>query len=277
MKGSDYQRIAVAIRYLEKHAETQPSLDKLAKHLGLSEYHLHRLFKRWVGVTPKDFIQVLTLSKAKRLLAESKSLLETSLAVGLSGTARLHDLFVTHEAMTPGEFKNGARGINIHWSVCTTPFGNALIAATDRGICAFSFARTIKELTERWPEATLIENARKIAPYAAEIKARMQGEPGTQITLVLNGSAFQVKIWKALLALTEGEVVAYGDLADRVGAPDAARAVGSAVGANPIGYLIPCHRVIKSTGVIGDYRWGSDRKQVLLAVEGARVRVRAKR
>lgn len=272
MKGSDYRRIAAAIRYLEEHQESQPPLAALSAHLSLSEFHLHRLFKRWAGITPKDFLQVLTLAKARRLLAESKSVLETSLEVGLSGAARLHDLFVLHEAMTPGEYKSGARGVEMFWSRSASPFGEVLIAATHRGVCSLSFDGDVADLAVRWPEANLVECPERIAPIAREVSARMRGERGAALNLVLKGSSFQVKVWEALLAIPEGHVMSYSALAKSIGLPQASRAVGAAVGANPIGYLIPCHRVIRSTGVIGDYHWGSDRKRALLIVEGARAR-----
>jgi AraC family transcriptional regulator of adaptative response/methylated-DNA-[protein]-cysteine methyltransferase len=271
-KGSDYRRVAAAIRFLEQHADAQPSLTRLAAHLGLSEYHLHRLFKRWAGVTPKDFVQMLTLVRAKRLLAEAKSVLETSLEVGLSGPARLHDLFVTLEAMTPGDYKERGKGLVVRWARVETPFGPALFAATERGLCALSFGGGPRELAARWPGATLVESPRSLAPFAAAACARMRGEATEPLTLVARGTSFQLKIWAALLALPEGAVTSYGELAAAVGEPGASRAAGTAVGANPIAVLIPCHRVLRATGVLGDYRWGQERKCALLASQGARRR-----
>lgn len=276
MNRSDYSRVEAAIRYLEDHAQDQPSLGELARQAGLSEFHFQRLFRRWAGVTPKDFLQCLTLSHAKVLLAESASLLETSQAVGLSGPGRLHDLFLTLEAMTPGDYKRGGRGLAIHWGVHPTPFGEALFAATERGLCGLSFLEeagpgtALAELRGRWPEATLVQAPARTTPIAQAVTSRMRGEPAAPLALLVAGSPFQVQVWKAMLAIPEGRVASYQGLARLAGAPGASRAVGTAAAHNPIGYLIPCHRVIRSTGALGGYHWGGLRKQALLAVEGAR-------
>lgn len=276
MNRSDYSRVEAAIRYLEDHAQDQPSLGELARHVGLSEFHFQRLFRRWAGVTPKDFLQCLTLSHAKALLAESASLLETSQEVGLSGPGRLHDLFLTLESMTPGDYKRGGRGLAIHWGIHPTPFGEALFAATERGLCGLSFLEeedpgmALAELRGRWPEATLAQAPVRTAPIAQAVASRMRGEPATPLALLLAGSPFQVQVWKAMLAIPEGRLASYQGLARLAGAPGASRAVGTAAAHNPIGYLIPCHRVIRSTGALGGYHWGGLRKQALLAVEGAR-------
>jgi AraC family transcriptional regulator of adaptative response/methylated-DNA-[protein]-cysteine methyltransferase len=276
MKGSDFQRVAEAIRFVDAHAAEQPRLAEIAGRLGLSEFHFHRLFRRWAGVTPKDFLQALTLAQAKRLLADSTSLLETSLTLGLSGTGRLHDLFLGLEAMTPGEFKTGGAGLTIGWKILPTPFGEALFAATDKGLCALAFvdgaeaAAPAAFLRDRWPEARLRENRALVAPYAREAAARMRGAAARRLSLAPRGTAFQVKVRQALLAIPEGRVATYRDLAAAIGQPGAVRAVGTACAANPIAYLIPCHRVIRATGAVGDYRWGAERKTALLAVEGAR-------
>jgi AraC family transcriptional regulator, regulatory protein of adaptative response / methylated-DNA-[protein]-cysteine methyltransferase len=277
MGGSDYSRVEQAIRYLEQNAREQPDLAELANHVGLSEFHFQKLFRQWAGVTPKDFLQCLTLNRAKALLSESHSLLETSLEVGLSGTSRLHDLFLNLEAMTPGEFKRAGEGLAIQWGVHATPFGEALFAITGRGLCGLGFlgdeprSAAVAELQARWPEAKLTEASIQTEPYAREVVSRMMGQPTGTLSLLLKGSPFQVQVWKALLAIPEGKVVSYRDLAQLAGAPGASRAVGTALAMNPIGYLIPCHRVIRSTGAIGDYHWGSLRKQALLGVEGARA------
>jgi AraC family transcriptional regulator of adaptative response/methylated-DNA-[protein]-cysteine methyltransferase len=274
--SSDYDRIEQAIHFLAARVDQQPSLSEVAGHLGLSEHHFQRMFKRWAGVTPKDFLQHLTLLQAKRLLSGRVSMLETSLEVGLSGTGRLHDLFLSHEAMTPGEFKRGAAGIAIAWGFHPTPFGTALFAVTERGLCGLSFVpggeegEAIATLKARWPGASFREDPARSAPVAAEVTARMQGEARGPLSLLLNGTPFQVKVWEALLAIPEGDVMTYGDLAVAAGAPGASRAVGTALASNPIGYLIPCHRVIRATGAIGEYRWGSARKQAMLALEASR-------
>lgn len=275
MNRSDYSRVEAAIRYLEDHARDQPSLGELARHVGLSEFHFQRLFRRWAGVTPKDFLQCLTLSHAKALLAESASLLETSQEVGLSGPGRLHDLFLNLESMTPGDYKRGGLGLAIHWGVHPTPFGEALFAATERGLCGLGFLEegpgtALAELRERWPEATLVQEPARTAQIAQSVASRMRGEPATPLALLLAGSPFQVQVWKAMLAIPDGRVASYHGLARLAGTPGASRAVGTAAAHNPIGYLIPCHRVIRSTGVLGGYHWGGLRKQALLAVEGAR-------
>lgn len=272
----DYDRIERAIRYLEAHAASQPSLAEVAEHLGLSEAHFHRMFHRWAGVTPKDFVQFLTLGRAKQLLADARSVLDASLEVGLSGSGRLHDLFVSIEALTPGEYKRGGAGVAIAWAVHPTPLGPALFAATERGLCGLTFLgpegqeRAIADLRDRWPHAEFQPDAVATAPYAAEVSARMQGGPTRPLALLLKGTPFQLKVWEALLAVPEGRVMSYQGLATAAGMPSATRAVGTAMGANPIGYLIPCHRVIRAGGEIGEYRWGAVRKRVLLAIEGAR-------
>ena len=282
MGDSDYSRVAQAIQYLESHAAEQPSLATLAGHIGLSEFHFQRLFKRWAGVSPKDFLGCLTLQRAKGLLGDSRTLLDASLELGLSGPSRLHDLFLKIEAMTPGEFKQGGLGLAIRWGAHGTPFGEALFAATDRGLCGLSFLgeapleAELQRLRARWPRAELREDPARTAPLAAEAAARMQGGPRRPLALVLAGTPFQVKRWEALLASPEGAAATYQDLARRIGAPGASRAVGTALGQNPIGYLIPCHRVIRASGAIGEYHWGRVRKQALLGVEGARALARAK-
>lgn len=282
MSASDYTRVEQAIRYLETHAKDQPGLAELARHASLSEFHFQRLFREWAGITPKDFLQCLTLNRAKALLAESRSVLETTLEVGLSGTGRLHDLFLNLEAMTPGEFKRGGEGLSISWGIHTTPFGEVLLAVTGRGLCALSFLeegsrqQVVSELQARWPGAVLAENSLQTEAVAKEVTARMLGNPPKPLSLLLKGSPFQIQVWKALLAVPEGQIVSYRELARLVGSPGATRAVGSALAMNPVGYLIPCHRVIRSTGAIGEYHWGTTRKRALLGVEGARCLAKEK-
>ncbi len=278
MSGSDYSRVEQAIRYLEHHAQDQPDLLVLARQAGLSTFHFQRLFRRWAGITPKAFLQCLTLGHAKTLLAESRSLLDTSQELGLSGTGRLHDLFLNLEAMTPGEYKRAGAGLVIRWGVHATPFGAALFAVTERGLCALSFLEedapgtALAKLRTRWPGATLVEEALATEPCALEVTARMLGTARQPLSLLLQGSPFQIKVWQALLAIPDGQVASYQGLAELAGFPKASRAVGSALARNPIGYLIPCHRVIRATGALGEYQWGTARKRALLAVEGARLR-----
>jgi AraC family transcriptional regulator of adaptative response/methylated-DNA-[protein]-cysteine methyltransferase len=277
----DYRLVAAAIAYLEANHRSQPSLEELAAHLALSPFHLQRLFKRWAGISPKRFVQFLTVEHAKQLLAESYNLLDAAYATGLSGPGRLHDLFVAVEAMTPGEFKLGGRGLTIRYGFHTTPFGECLLAVTTRGICGLNFVGPgrrkgeLDGLVARWPAAYLVEDPDVTAPLVRSIFA--EREPGagngTQrqntLRLLLAGTNFQVKVWEALLRIPPGSACTYEDVARWIGQPSASRAVGGAVGANAIAYLIPCHRVIRKSGVIRDYRWGSTRKKAILGWEAA--------
>jgi AraC family transcriptional regulator of adaptative response/methylated-DNA-[protein]-cysteine methyltransferase len=282
-KNTDYQLIAAAIAYLEENHQGQPSLEELAEHLAVSPYHLQRLFTRWAGISPKRFVQFLTVEHAKQLLADSHTLLETAYATGLSGPGRLHDLFVGVEAMTPGEFKLGGRGLTIRYGFHATPFGECLLATTERGICGLTFVGDEDELANlhgRWPAAHLVEDSQGTAGVAQRIfgpglLAAHHEEPspsnGAPLRLLLAGTNFQIKVWDALLRIPPGSVCTYEDIAQRIGQPSAARAVGGAVGSNAIAYLIPCHRVIRKSGVIRDYRWGATRKKALLTWEAAQV------
>lgn len=274
-KLNEYRVVEKAIRYLWEHAERQPSLEDVAEHVSLSKYHFHRTFRGWAGVTPKQFLSYLTIERAKSLLRDAQPVLRAAHESGLSGAGRLHDLFVTVEAMTPGEYRRAGAGVGVRYAFYPSPFGEALLAATDRGLCAVGFtddrdrAAAVADLAERWPGAELIA-----APeIAEEFAGRIFPIPSAsgRIRLHLKGTNFQLRVWEALLRIPAGKVVRYGDVARAVGAPRAARAVGAAVGSNPIAYLIPCHRVIRSTGTIGDYRWGSDRKRAMLGWEGARA------
>ncbi len=276
MSSSDYSRVERAIRFLADHAAEQPGLEAVAEEVGLSPFHFQRLFQRWAGVSPKRFLQVLTLEEAKRMLAESRSLLVVSHAVGLSGPSRLHDLFLTLERMTPGEYKAQAGGLTVHWGLEETPFGPALFAALERGLCGLSFLQeeglegALAELRARWPGARLEAAPSRTRGHAEALDARLRGLPGQPLSLVLKGTPFQLRTWEALLRVPPGRAVAYRDLAVLSGAPEAVRAVGTAVGQNPIAWLIPCHRVIQATGALGQYHWGAPRKQAILAFERAR-------
>lgn len=278
--SADYHLVAKAIAYLEERYSDQPGLDELADYLGLSPFHLQRLFKRWAGISPKRFLQFVTLGHAKELLAASHSVLDATFATGLSGPGRLHDLFVTVEAMTPGEFKLGGRGLVIVYGIHLSPFGSCLLAVTDRGVCGLSFlgaagARAeIESLRSRWPNATLIEDPATTAPYLSQIfpadgASRSPGTSQQALRLLLAGTNFQLKVWEALLRIPSGTVCSYEDVAAAISQPTASRAVGGAVGANQIAFLIPCHRVIRKSGVIRDYRWGTIRKKAILAWEAA--------
>lgn len=277
MSSSDYSRVERAIRFLTAHAVEQPSLERVAEEVGLSPFHFQRLFQRWAGVSPKRFLQVLTLEEAKRMLAESRSLLDVSHTVGLSGPSRLHDLFLGLERMTPGEYKAQAEGLTVRWGVADTTFGPALFAALDRGLCGLSFLLdengegALGELQARWPGARLVADAASMRSYAEALEVHLRGGTDRPLGLVLKGTPFQVRIWEALLRVPSGQAISYRDLAALAGSPRALRAVGTAVGQNPIACLIPCHRVIQATGALGQYHWGAPRKQALLAFERVRT------
>jgi AraC family transcriptional regulator of adaptative response/methylated-DNA-[protein]-cysteine methyltransferase len=274
---SDYDRIARVIRYLDEHHRLQPGLGQLAKVAGLSPFHFHRLFSAWAGVTPKDFLQCLTLEHVKALLHQGRDVLSASLEVGLSGPGRLHDLCVSLEAASPGELKSGGIGLTIVFGFAATPFGDCLIGECERGICHLAFIdgdgpdAALDELRDGWPGTRLRRNDRIVADLASRIFAG-PGRGGKRPTLraFVKGTAFQVRVWRALLRVRPGALVTYGQLAAAIGQPSAARAVGSAVGQNPVSYLIPCHRVIRETGVIGDYRWGRVRKRAIIGWEASR-------
>jgi len=273
---NDFARIATVIRYLDENHAGQPGLADLAANLGLSESHFHRLFHRWAGVTPKDFLQCLTVEHAKRRLRESTSVLEAALEAGLSGPGRLHDLLVTIEAASPGEFKSGGLGLEIEWGVAQSPFGRCSLGWNERGICHLTFSDTEatmaepSKLREDWPNATLHRNDGE-ARHQARIIFGRNPQAATPLKVFVRGTLFQLKVWRALLRVPEGYVASYGSIADAIGQPNAARAVGTACGSNAIAYLIPCHRVIRETGIVQGYRWGNVRKRALLAWEYAKL------
>jgi AraC family transcriptional regulator of adaptative response/methylated-DNA-[protein]-cysteine methyltransferase len=272
---SDYERIAEAIAFIVERAEQQPRLDEIAAHLHLSPFHCQRLFSRWAGITPKRFLQVLTLERAKSLLDASRPLLDVSYAVGLSSGSRLHDHFVQLEAVTPGEYKAGGAGLVIEHAVHTTPFGRAFIAVTPRGICHFAFlddaddGSQLAGLADQWPRATFRENRRRTG---AMVRAMFDGKPPPDrpLSLHVHGTNFQISVWKALLRIPPGTVASYAQVAAAIGQPRAARAVGLAAAGNPVAFLIPCHRVIRGSGHIGGYHWGAVRKHAIHAWETAR-------
>ena len=273
----DYQRIAKAIYYLKESALEQPSLDEVAGQIGLSPYHFQRLFRRYAGVSPKRFLQHLTSEYAKELLKQSTSVLETSFSVGLSSPGRLHDLLISVEAVTPGEFKTGGAGLNIDYGIHCTPFGACLLGLTERGICRLEFVdhdnrdEIIQRLFQAWPEAQINENP---ATTGKMIELIFQPQKTHQpLPLLLKGTNFQLKVWQALLQIPEGTITSYGYLAKKLGRPKANRAVGTAIGNNPIGYLIPCHRVLRGDGGLGGYRWGTGRKLVILGKELCKTEV----
>ncbi|MGD1018388.1 MAG: methylated-DNA--[protein]-cysteine S-methyltransferase [Verrucomicrobiia bacterium] len=271
----DYARIERALRFLNAHYLRRPTLDEIAAHIHLSPFHFERLFRRWAGTSPKRFLQYLTKEHAKTLLQDSGSLLDAAYESGLSGTGRLHDLFVSCEAVTPGEYKRRGEGVTIEYGFHPTPFGECLLARTERGICALRFPPTpsrqtaLRELRDDWPAARFVKDDDKTGEICRRIFGGAAEDPRTPFHLHLRGTNFQLKVWQALLTIPSGKLVNYGGLAAKIGAPKASRAVGSAVGRNPIAWLIPCHRVIRSLGVIGDYHWGRERKQAMIAREAA--------
>jgi AraC family transcriptional regulator, regulatory protein of adaptative response / methylated-DNA-[protein]-cysteine methyltransferase len=270
---NDYERIASVIRYLDRHHTSQPDLSALAQSVGLSQFHFHRLFSTWAGITPKDFLQCLTLEHVKTLLREGDSVLGAALNAGLSGPGRLHDLCVTLEAASPGEMKSGGAGITIEYGFAATPFGQALIGETARGICHLSFlngngrddARHL--LIEQWSEAKLQRNDQRAAELSEQIFARPHNQARPRLRAFVRATPFQLRVWRALLRVRVGALTSYGRLSAAIDQPGAARAVGGAVGANPIAFIIPCHRVIRETGVLGNYRWDPIRKRAILAWE----------
>ncbi len=273
-----YEKVAEAVRYVQSYQADQPSLADIATHLDMSEYHLQRLFAEWVGVSPKQYLQFLTKESAKRAL-KKHSVESAALEAGLSGSSRLHDLMLRWEAMTPGEYKNSGAGLLIRFGVCDTPFGRCLLASTEKGICKLAFFDTevqrgeyIEELKKEWSASTLIEDPDAISVLARQIFSKLENAPdhSRPLRVLMKGSPFQLKVWEALLAVPEGQVWSYQQLADSMHQPDAVRAVASAIARNSIGYLIPCHRVIRSSGEISQYRWGAERKQLMLAWEACR-------
>lgn len=277
--SADYHRIERAIRYLDASSPTRPSLDEVARHVGMSPFHFQRLFTRWAGISPKRFSQVLALEYAKEKLRESRNLLDATYDAGLSSGGRLHDLFVTLDAVTPGEYREHGAGLQISAGFHESPFGEALIATTDRGVCGLTFHEgsrraALRELASRWPNATIEERPRVTAPLAARIFAALEvrdPEGLVPLGLLVRGTNFQVKVWRALLQIPAGSVATYEDIATAIGAPSAVRAVGTAIGRNPVAFLIPCHRVIRTTGALGGYRWGLPRKRAMLAWESGRA------
>lgn len=269
---TNYEKIATAIAYIETHFKEQPSLDDVAAQVHLSPFHFQRLFTEWAGVSPKKFLQYLDISYAKNLLKEKQAtLFDTAFETGLSGTSRLHDLFINIESMTPGEYKNGGEGLQINYSYAPSPFGEMLVAATPRGICYMAFAddreRVFAEMKQLFPNAIYIQAADEYQQAAMQVFSPAGGLP--QVKLHLKGTPFQVKVWEALLKIPVGGLTTYGALSSITGNAKAARATGSAVGDNPVAFLIPCHRVIRSTGVFGQYHWGSTRKTAIIGWEAA--------
>jgi AraC family transcriptional regulator of adaptative response/methylated-DNA-[protein]-cysteine methyltransferase len=265
---SDYQRIEKAMAYMAEHASRQPTLEEVAAHVHLSPFHFQRMFCRWAGTTPKRFLQVLTLERGKLLLKDERSLLDVSLSTGLSGSSRLHDHFVTLEAVTPGEYRSDGQGVVMRYGFHDTPLGGMLVAVTRRGICRMEFAdhsgaaEVLARLRSTWPNGELNRDQKATGPVIDALFGQpAEGRPGP-LSLHVRGTNFQVAVWRALLRIPAGQLASYSQIARASGYPTASRAVGSAIGANPIALLIPCHRVIRQSGALGGYRWGITRKQM---------------
>ncbi|MGK6352297.1 methylated-DNA--[protein]-cysteine S-methyltransferase [Parapedobacter sp. DT-150] len=271
----NYNRIAVAIDYIKQHFKEQPSLEEVAEQVHLSPYYFQRLFTEWAGTSPKKFLQYISMQHAKHLLKERQAtLFETAFETGLSGTSRLHDLFVNIEGMTPAEYRNGGQQLVIRYSFAESPFGNLIVAATSKGICYMAFYEdewmAVEGLKRSFPHAAF-ENERDAIQENALIIFRNDWSKLSEIKLHLKGTDFQLKVWEALLKIPMGKLATYGLIAEGIGSPAASRAVGTAIGSNPVAYLIPCHRVIQSTGHIGGYMWGSTRKTAIIGWESAQM------
>lgn len=272
---SDYDRIAEAISFIASRVREQPTLDEIAAHVHVSPYHFQRLFSRWAGITPKRFLQVLTLEDAKRLVAGRTPLLQASDAVGLSSGSRLYDHFVRLEAVTPGQYRQGGAGLTIEYAVHETPFGDAFVATTGRGVCRLAFvdgnevSECLADLYRQWPHAEICESRERTHAVVKAI-SRKNATTVKPLSLYVSGTNFQTNVWRALLRIPQGRVVSYAQVAAAIGRPHAARAVGRAIAANPTAFLIPCHRVIQESGKLGGYQWGETRKHAILAWEAAR-------
>jgi len=271
----DYHRIAKAIEYIQSNFKLQPNLDEVAEKINLSPAHFQKIFTDWAGTSPKKFLQFISIEHAKSLLKEKKaSLFDAAFDTGLSGTSRLHDLFVKIEGMSPAEYKNGGKSLIINYSFSGTRFGNIIVASTDKGICYMAFEdcqeNALRDLQNTFPNASFLEKNNDFQQNALSIFSKDWSQLQT-VKLHLKGTDFQLKVWESLLTIPMGKLSAYGNLADKIGYSKASRAVGTAIGSNPVAFLIPCHRVIQSSGKIGGYRWGSDRKQLMIGWESSQV------
>jgi len=278
--GGDYALIRRAIAYLTANFKSQPSLDDLAVELGLSATQCQKLFKRWCGLSPKEFVGALSVDHAREMLRGAESVLSTSLETGLSGGSRLYDLFVSHEAMPPGIYKSGCAGLDMALGGHPTPFGTAVVAATAHGLAALAFVdedsdRDVLEVTAemrvRWPAARFTQHPQTTQPYIDRIFDEEVRSGARDVQVVMIGTDFEVRVWQALTKIPMGRAVSYGDLARYIGKPNAARAVGSAVGRNPLSFVVPCHRVLRGDGGLGGYHWGVTRKQAIIGWEAGRL------
>jgi AraC family transcriptional regulator of adaptative response/methylated-DNA-[protein]-cysteine methyltransferase len=270
----DYQRIEKAIRFICEHFQQQPTLEEIAAEVHVSPYHFQRMFHAWAGISPKKFMQYISLDHAKKLLNKQMSLMDVAAETGLSGTSRLHDLFVNIEGMTPGEYKKGGKGMAMNYSFTESPFGPVMIASTDKGVCYLNFENdsmdALKNLKAQFPEAIFHQTTDNHQMRALSIFHEDWSQLDA-IKLHLAGTPFQIKVWESLLKIPMGTLWSYGSIAKNIGQPKASRAVGTAIGCNPIAFIIPCHRVIQSNGKIGGYKWGTDKKTALIGWEAAKM------
>jgi len=275
--GSDYEVVRRVIEKISLDYRDQPSLELLADDVGMSPTTLQKLFTRWAGLSPKAFLQAVTLDHARKLLDSGMPLLEASFEVGMSGPGRLHDLFVTHEAMSPGDYKTRGGGLTIRYGYHISPFGIALVMVTDRGLAGLAFndpgeeRAAFEDMAGRWPNASYVEDLAATAPYAARIFDPQRWRADQPLRVVLIGTDFQVRVWQALLRIPIGKACSYSSIAERIGSPAASRAVGAAVGANPISFVVPCHRALGKSGALTGYHWGLTRKRAMLGWEAGQL------
>jgi AraC family transcriptional regulator of adaptative response/methylated-DNA-[protein]-cysteine methyltransferase len=275
--ASDYEIVKRAIAYTTENYREQPEVGAIAHAAGTDPRRLNELFRRWCGLSPNVFLQSVTLDNARKILRESPNILDASYELGLSGPGRLHDLFVTHESMSPGEWKTGGEGLTVYYGFHPSPFGSALIMATDRGLCGLAFAdgggerAALDDMKSRWPNARYAEDSARTVPYAQRIFDSGKWKADTPLRVVLIGTDFEVRVWETLLRIPMGRATTYSDIAQKLERPKAARAVGAAVGKNPISFVVPCHRVVGKSGALTGYHWGLTRKRAMLGWEAARV------
>jgi len=275
--AADYAVVRRALAFLTEHWRAQPEVEAVAEAAGVSVGDLHHLFRRWAGITPKAFLQAITLDHARRLLRDSASVLDASFEVGLSGPGRLHDLFVTHEAMSPGEWKSGGAGLAVAYGFHPSPFGTALVMATERGIAGLAFAdpgeeqAALADMRGRWPQASFVEDPGRTAALVQRVFDSTQWRADRPLRVVLIGTDFEVRVWETLLRIPMGRAVTYSNIAEKIRAPKAARAVGAAVGKNPISFVVPCHRALGKNGNLTGYHWGLTRKRAMLGWEAAKT------
>jgi AraC family transcriptional regulator of adaptative response/methylated-DNA-[protein]-cysteine methyltransferase len=275
--ADDYAVVRRAIAFISERWRAQPEIETIAHAAGVTPDELHHLFRRWCGLTPKAFLQALTLDHARKLLRDSASVLDATYEVGLSGPGRLHDLFVTHEAMSPGEWKSGGEGLTLYYGFHPCPFGSALIAATERGLASLAFAdagdekAALADVQRRWPKARFVEDTARTAPLARRVFDSKMWRPDQPLRVVLIGTDWEVRVWETLLKVPMGRCTTYSNIAGKLSAPKASRAVGAAVGKNPIAFVVPCHRVIGKGGDLTGYHWGLTRKRAMIGWEAGRV------